>query len=38
MLGHPPAKNTPIGVAVDGSATVYVTDSGDNRVQKQPPG
>jgi len=23
-------------VAVDGSGTVYVTDSGDNRVLKQP--
>ncbi|WP_297730039.1 hypothetical protein [Mycobacterium sp.] len=35
---HPPAKNTPIGVAVDGSGTVYVTDAGNNRVLKLPAG
>ena len=30
--------NTPTGVAVDGSGTVYVTDTGNNRVLKHPAG
>jgi serine/threonine-protein kinase len=31
-------KNTPNLVAVDGSGTVYVTDTGNNRVLKLPAG
>ncbi|HXY64995.1 MAG TPA: hypothetical protein VEI45_11750 [Mycobacterium sp.] len=41
MIGHasdPPVKNTPAGVAVDGSGTVNVTDTGNNRVLKLPAG
>ncbi|MGO9353369.1 MAG: hypothetical protein ACLP3C_21990 [Mycobacterium sp.] len=41
LVGHasdPPAKNTPTGVAVDGSGTKYVTDAGNNRVLKPPAG
>jgi hypothetical protein len=38
MLSDPPVKNTPIGVAVDGSGAFNVTDTGNNRVLKPPAG
>jgi serine/threonine protein kinase, bacterial len=38
MLATHQLKNTPTGVAVDGSGTVYVTDTGNNRVLKLPAG
>ncbi len=41
LVGHasdPQAKRTPTEVAVDGSGTVYVTDTGNNRVLKPPAG
>jgi hypothetical protein len=41
LVGHAsdlPVKNTPNVVAVDGSGTVNVSDTGNNRVLKLPAG
>jgi hypothetical protein len=41
VVGHasdPPVKNTPTGMAMDGSGIVNVTDTGNYRVLKLPAG